>query len=416
MSSSFPERRRRRLHLRHGAWLIACVAPAGAFAAEIYYQPRFELRAEGHTNRDLQPDSVDDEGNMGGYVANAGLQWGRRSQTGEIMVIPSLRYTDYPERSSLEKLEEFLDLKGAHRTARSEFALIGRYARRDAYNAEFPRAGFDPLDPQAPPVDGTGRLIVSLTRTQYLLRPTYTYRLSERRAMTGSLEYQQVKYSTSAATSQVDYTYGRGDVAFRWQYDERSHLDIGPYVARYEARDNSYTSDAFGLRVELNRDVSERTSTGITLRVQRDSNDIRSAGNTTVNESDTGLELMLNLVREAEAGEWRFRLGRSMVPTGAGSVADSDEFHVEFRHAFSPRLSSETALRANRVRARSVRGTGDDRDYASARAALSWALTPTWSLSGGYEATWRDYVADDGDALDHALFISTRFLGLGPQR
>ncbi len=415
MSSLFPERRRRRPRSRRCAWLVACIAPAGAFAAETYYQPRLELRAEGHTNRDLRPDSSDD-GKLAGYVANAGLQWGRRTQTGELMVYPSLRYTDYPERSNLEKLEEFLDVKGTHRTERSDFALLGRYARRDAYNAEFPRAGFDPLDPQAQPVDGTGRLFVAVTRTQYQLRPTYTYQLSERRAVTSSLQYQKVEYSGNAATSQIDYTYGRGDIALRWRHDERSRLDIGPYVARYEASDNSYTNDAYGLRVEYSRDVSERTSTGITLRVERESDDIRSVGNPTVSGSDTGFELMLNLVREVEAGKWRFRLGRSIVPTGAGSVSDSDEFHVEFMHAFSPRLSSETALKASRVRARSDRGAGEDRDYASARAALSWALTPTWSLGGGYEATWREYVSDNGGALDHALFISTRFLGLGPQR
>jgi hypothetical protein len=80
----------------------------------------------------------------------------------------------------------------------------------------------------------------------------------------------------------------------------------------------------------------------------------------------------------------------------------------------SPRWYAGVATRGERRRAHNVLGRGDDRNAASARAGLAWAATPTISLSGGYEFMYRKFVRETGGATDHAVFISLRYQGLGP--
>src|SRR5690606_8506501 len=130
--------------------------------------------------------------------------------------------------------------------------------------------------------------------------------------------------------------------------------------------------------------------------------------------TETAWGAMLRLDARREVSSWRLNVGRRITPSGVGSKANSDELRVEYRRALSPRLFSTTAFRAPRLRSQSDFTRDDDRDEARVELSLSWAMTPTWSISGGYQFMWRDFTEEPGDAHNNAIFLSLIFEGLGP--
>jgi hypothetical protein len=402
MSSSF--RNSGRALLAFGA----AFAGTSAYAAETFWQPSVEARVEGHSNRDLAPDSED---TMAGYFADLELLWGRNTGRSETRIRPRLRFQDYPDRDELQRLEQFLDVSTLYRTLRSETSVVGSYSRRDAYTAEIIEAGFDDFDPDDPSVSETSRLIVDNTRTRVQVRPTYTYRFSERSGITAGLTAETVDYESELPQTQVDFDYMQFETGWVQELDERARITFGPYVSRYDARDDSVTSDGYGLVGRWSRSWTERFRSTLTVRVERTESDRLLP--VVVEESDTVWGATLNIDRRSETSIWRMNVGRTITPSGSGSKANSDEIRVGYERAMSPRLSSTAAVRALRVRSQSDFSRGDDRDYARAELGLRWAMTQTWSITGGYEFTWREFKRETDDANDNALFVSVKFEGLG---
>ena len=391
----------------------ACGAGGYAAAADTYWRPAVEARIEGHTNRDLATtDELEEE--MAGYKLDLGFTWGRDTPRSATRIQPRVRFQDYPDRDDLKRVEQFLNIDTRYRSPRSDVSLVGRYSRRDAYTAELVEADFDEFDPEDPSVSQTSRLVTANTRTRVQIRPKYTYQIGERTGLSVSATAEAVDYETEGEDTQVDFDYWQLDGTWVRQLDPRSQLSVGPYVSRYEAEDASVESDAYGLIVEWEREWTERSSVGITLRAER--NEWTRVIPVTQEESETAWEAMLHLESRAEASMWRVSLGRSITPTGSGTKANVDQFRVAYERALSPRLTSISAVRLLRTRSQTDFNRGDDRDYARLELGLQWAMTQTIFLGTGYEFTWREFNLENEDALNNSVFVSLRYQGLPPQR
>lgn len=414
MSSSFRDIFGTRVRTPSAArWTLLAVSAAlsgTADAAQTYWQPALEARIEAHTNRDLVPE---DEEEMIGYFADLGITWGRETERSVTRIQPRIRIQEFPDRKRLQRTEEFLNFVTEYETLRSEFDLTARFSRRDAYTAEFLQPGFDPVDPSIPLEGGdTGRLLVDQTRTAFSLRPSFTHRVSERNGFSVNVAAEIVDYESSVPVTQVDFKFASVEVAWLRQIDERTSLTFGPFVSRYDADDGGET-DAFGARVTWRREWSERSRVALIFAGQNE--ETTRFADVPVSMDDTSWEALLRLERDTTTGLLRLDLGRSITPSGSGSLSDVDQINLEYRRALSPRWNSKSAVRAQRVRAHNAFAANDDRDTAGLSLSLTWAMTPTWSLSGGYELFWREFVRDNDDALDNAVFLSMTFRGIGPR-
>lgn len=414
MSSSSRNARRARMRLKpcapYALLTAAATFASAGHAAQTYWQPTLEARVEGHTNRDLVPE---DEEEMIGYFADLGVTWGRLTERSETRIRPRVRIQEFPDRKRLQRTEEFLDVITGYDTQRTEFDLIARYSRRDAYTAELLQPGFDPVDPSIPNQSGdTGRLLVDQTRTAYSLRPTITHRFTERNGIAANIVGESVDYQSEVPVTQVDFKFASAEVAWLRQLDERTNLTFGPFVSRYDAEGGDET-DAYGARLTWNREWTERSRIALIFGAQTE-NTTRFV-DIAIDHTDTSWEALLRLERDTTTGLLRLDFGRAITPSGSGSLADNDQINFEYRRALSPRWNSKTAIRAERVRAHNQFAANDDRDTAGLALSLTWAMTPTWALSGGYEFIWREFVRDNDDALDNAVFLSMTFRGRGPR-
>lgn len=413
MSSSFRKAGTRRRLPAALLTAAACTAGTQAPAADVYWRPDFEARVEADTNRDLATrDELEDE--MAGYQINLGLTWGRATPRSETRIRPRVRFQDYPDRDDLQRLEQFLEFDTRYRSPRSDFALFGGYSRRDAYTSELVEADFDEFDPDDPVVSQTTRLVLDNTRTRYQLRPRYTYQLSERTGLQAAVTAEVVDYESEGTTSQVDFSFWQVDGTWVRQLDPRSKLSFGPYYSRYEARDDTTESDAYGLVVNWDREWTQRLRGGLTFRVER--NEWTRTLPAPAEETETAWGAVLNLESRGEISLWRVNLGRQITPTGSGTKANLDQLRVAYHRSLSPRLTSISAVRLLRVRSQTDFARGDDRDYARLELGLQWAMTRTLFIGTGYEFTWREFTQEGEDALNNAVYVSLKYEGLPPQR
>ena len=54
-----------------------------------------------------------------------------------------------------------------------------------------------------------------------------------------------------------------------------------------------------------------------------------------------------------------------------------------------------------------------NQDYVRAELSLSWMLSPTIFVRGGYDYTWREIELDGTSAKNHRASISVGYRGLG---
>ncbi len=274
MSSSFPEQPYpgRTVSLAFALLGIAALSAGTAHAADTYVQPQVELRVEDNSNFNLVPGGSDDS-NVYGYIADAQALIGIATPRSDTSIRPRVRFQEYPDREDLERVELFFDLRSLYEGERSRLLTFGRYSRQDSYNAETPGAEFDPLDPNNPTNPDSGTIVFGETRTRVQVQPEYSYRLTERSEFGVDADFQTVEFDadTGLVQTNTDYDFYAGGGFVRWALDPRNDFIVGAYANKYEAKDDSTETDAYGGRVGYHHRWSDVT--GIEVDVLYEQND-----------------------------------------------------------------------------------------------------------------------------------------------
>jgi hypothetical protein len=409
MSSSYLERSVRLPTLAAVALTGAAVLPYGAAIAEVTVQPAIELRAEASSNPGLNPDSsgTDTEGG----VADLALWINAATPRSLTTIRPRIQVREFSNRD-VEPINAMLDFRTSFRSLRGQFDLNAGYERRDTEVAELPDAEFDDIDPDDPTTPETGRVLVGETRERADIRPRYAYQVSERTTIGSELLYQVVRYS-SEAPDRVDYDYARADAFVSWAISERSDIQLGGYVSKYEATNQFNETDAFGGVIGLVHRWSE--TSGISAEMSVEENEVLFDPLVPALKT-SGWAGKVTSYWQGEISEWRLTAGRNFTPSGRGGKTSSDQLRIQYNRDLSPRWQFTGAARLIRDESIITFGQLQDRDYARLQLSLKWKMTPTWFIRGGYTHTYQDRVTDPRSADDDKVFVSVGYLGLGPKR
>lgn len=412
MSSSF----RKSLELCLGiATVTAGIALplAAASGAQTFVQPQLDLRTEAHDNFDLLPDGTPD-GDIYGFVADASAVIGIATPRSETTLRPRVKLQEYPDRDDLERIEGFLDLRSGYAWERADFLLIGRYAHQDLYNTETLSGEFDPLDPNFDGSADSSRVVVGETRTRFEVAPSLEYQLTERVRGGVAVGYEDVDFDADGPSTQTDYDFGQAKLSLSWALTQLSQIGVDTYVTRYQAKDDSTETDAYGAGLSYNYQWSEVD--GIETRIFFEENDTTNRVPVGFEESTSGWGGSVTAYRKLEVSDWRLSIGRTYIPTGDGGKAESDLLRLQYRRSLSERLAFSAAGRYESRNALNEADARADRDSARADLSLEWFMRPTWYLRGGYSYVWQDREAASGDASDNILFFSVGYKGLQRQR
>jgi hypothetical protein len=414
--------------------LFVLLSGAAAQAQETWIQPEISLRAEQNTNRNLSTVSQNEQ-DIAGYVLDGTFNWGYVTPTSNTRLRPRLRLQRYPDRSDVNSSEQFLDFNTRYQSSeRTTLSLVARYSRRDAFNSELAAAEFDEFDPEDPEVEDTGLVIGANTRTLVRLRPQFQHDLTPLSSIRLQAILRSTRFDDEVERQQVNFDYGEFGADWVRRVDQRNRIAVGPYVSRYETRDDRNTTDSVGANLEWTRDWTPLFETTFVLTVEHTDIELRTEPGVedfefdidtgqffdefgqplqfvTTSTRSTDVGARARGVRRFETSRLQFDLSRRFNPSASGAKVIANEFRVQYDQSLTERLAFTGAVRAFSRRPQGGRG-GAGRDYARSALALEWMVTPTWFVRGGHNYTWQDRARDDSSADNHTVYLEFGYRGL----
>ncbi|HEX4052479.1 MAG TPA: hypothetical protein VHY19_16545 [Steroidobacteraceae bacterium] len=389
-------------------WACFLVVATSAPAAELYLQPQASILQEFDTNLDLEPTGQ--IANMG-YKLDAATLFGITTPLSNFNILPRIRYDEYPNETSLNRLEGMVDFNSAYRTSRSTFTIFGRYDHLNEVDAELPSALYNTLAP-SPTSPSTGEVNLGVTRDNAYVVPKYVFNLTRLVSIGASGTYQNLSYSVTDPYTLVDFNYEQGELFLDRSFTARTDLSLGAYATRYEATSIDSNAHSEGGSAELDYKWSQRTQAQLALQYQRTT--IDQVQPTAFHGSGNTIGGTLAVVWQQETGQYRLNIGRIVTPSGGGGLYVNDQIQTEYDHSFNERLSLVGALLAVRSRGLSANVSTFDQDYGEANLSLKWMMTRTVFVQGGGSYTGLRYTGQRTGANDTA-YVRFGYQGLPPQ-
>jgi len=391
-----------------GALLLLSMSlgPA-ALAAETYFIPRIDASAEWNSNREMISDPLFIQSSTA-YKLLLEARIGRVTPRSDTEVRPRVVAQQFPDRSGVDPIEAYLDLRTIFRTLKGQYFVLGTFSRVDTFTAEYGQAAFPDFDPNAPEVQDTGIILVGKTRTAGQVRPGFTYELSERNLLKGQLEFQKVSYESNVPGSNVGYENARAELTLSRQLVPHTDLGFGPYFARYESGDGSNKTNSYGVTIDVGRAWTETFDTQLNVSFER--SNVTRFQPARVEESTNSWGFEVTGHRRNRVGGVRYSFGRYLAPTSFGERRTLDQIRVQYNRPLSARTYFDGAVRLSRLQ-RLGGLVGDVNDRAIVELNLGRALTRNWAVSLGYRFARSDHTTGSGDADNNGAIIQLTYRG-----
>ena len=393
---------------------LCAVAPAGA--AEIYYQPIVQLSTQYNTNLDLSPLATEKRSGEG-YYADASTIVGIATPTSETNLQPRVLYNYYPSASDRNRLEAFLNGNGRYSWQRDRFNWYGTFDHRDDVNAEQPGAADNnPVNPgTGNETPTTGRTSVGVTRDYLIVDPTYTHSLTPLSGIGVAGEYQRMSYSEQDANHN-GFNFYQGKLFYSRQYDLRTDFGIGVFGNRYDASFLDANSHSAGVTANVGRNWTQVLRSSLSVEVEQ-TKFHETHNDVTTDVTSHPWSAVFNTTYDAGAvTRYSFYLGRTIYPSSAGGLYQTDQVRVQYDHDFTQRLHFQGAVRVFRDQNVSGVVNNDWRNYGTATVRGQYMLTQRIFVSATYNYIYQKYRFDPASADANIINVAFGYRGLERQQ
>lgn len=383
-----------------GAALLLAAPLAGAQAW--IFDPRVELDGIYDDNYRLTPDPGS-QIEVTGAAIDALVTARKETPSSLFEVTPHIRSSYFPDATSEDSTDYYLDLNGVHRTQRTRSRVLAQFAAESVVSSELPAADFPGVDLGQVTGGDAGRVSVRNRRQLYSVQPSFEFDWTERRHLLADAHYIKAAYDNSEF-EQVGFTDIGGGAGIAWDMSRRSTLSVKALGARYSPDDNSPDTTTEGLVAEWRTAPSAVMNFYVRL----------GANHSERNASGTGADISSNSPNGGVGVAWTFQVTRlvldvlrSTAPSSQGAVVDRDELRFRVERDFSPRWTGGFALRG--IRTDGVGSATDEvreRKYYTGRASFEWRMTRQVSLEGAYEYKWQEYRGDPTSAESNGATLS----------
>jgi hypothetical protein len=395
-----------------GISTVALLLAAPTFAAEVYVQPIASVIAQTNSNIDLAVPSNRQQ--VEGYMADAAAVIDVSTPLSETTFKPRIVYEEFPQETTLNQLEAYLDLNSLYRSQRSTFTVYGEFNHEDDINAEVPAAQYNDVVPNSPTTPETGHVYVGVTRDIGYIAPAYTYQLTNLLGAGVSGLYENITYSSNVASTNVNFNFYQGNAFLNWTLSQRMGMSVGGYVSRYDATNLDSTANSYGETLNFNYSWSRLVNSTLTVAYQ--TADISATQPSVFKETVNDWGATFGTGYKGETSQLRLSLGQSITPSSYGSLYLADQIQLQYDRNVTERVTFTGALRALRIVGVSSNLYGDNRNYFQGNLFLKWMITRTWFVQGGYVYTWQKYQTDTGSADNNLIMIKFGYQGLPRQR
>jgi len=380
------------------------ISPA-ASAQSWIFDPRIAVQAIYDDNYRLVSTPGQEIEVTGGGI-DAELATRKEWQASMFEIAPRIRSTFFPDESSEESTDYFLNFLGERRTQRTKLGIRGQYADESVVTSELPVADFPDVGLGQPTGGDAGRVSVRNRRTLYLIQPTLDFDWTERRQLSLEAHYVQADYDDNLV-EQVGYTDTGGSIGIGWNLTQRSTFSIDLLAARYDPDDATGSTTNTGLTAEWRTTPSQVTNFYFRLGGSRAE---RSSSATDAGVDSSSFNGGVGVAWNFQVTQVVIDAIRATVPSSQGEMVDRDELRFRVTRDFSPRFSGFVALRG--IRSEGVdsdTGTAStirERKYYTGRTGFEWRMSRQYALEAMYEYKWQEYEGDADNATSNGVTLS----------
>ena len=380
--------------------VLAVVASLGgaqvAHSSNWDFNPRVELAGVFNDNYRLAQDSAG-KVRADGAMLDASLGMRLLTQTSEISLVPRVTSSYFPNDTSDDSTNGYLDFKGNHKLQKGQYGVDAQYANEEVIFSELLPANFPGVGLGQVVGSESGRVTALNRRELERVAPTMTYDLTQRYHLHLDAEYLHASYDKNLF-EQVGFQNFEARAGLGYDISQQTTF-LGSLIGtRYEPHD-SLATNGYGVQTELQFHPTQIMSYYFRLGALHSQANV--PGGSVSSTSVTGGAGMT----------WTYQITqvvvdalRSVSPSSAGQVQNHNELRFRVIRALKPRLSGFVGARAIRLRSAvggplAVQGS----DYLAATTGLEYQLTRSYRLAGEYDYTWQRFQGEPRAASNSVM-------------
>jgi len=367
-------------------------------AAEWRLEPELRVGYEFDDNAVLI-DFAGTTAKIDGYILEGSATIGYATERTTFDITPTLRSRNY-DAELFDSDDQFLTLNFNHRGLKSNFRILGNYARESVRTAERADADPDVDDPDEIAGDDTGRVFEIGRRNRFWIMPQWSYNFSEKSAIAASVIYTDVDYDDLFFVGAfTPYSDVRFDASLIRGFSARTRGYIKASSRFYEPGNSGVDVDGVAFNIGFERDLAQTTR----FRAEVGVEETKPTGS----ESDSNAVWDINVVKNVETITLLAQYKRTMEGSGGGRVTARDSFNLSVTKQFFPeRLRGGLGVRVYTTdRLSNDPGAFEERDYAQFGAQLTYAMSRTFSVRGDYRYTYIDRSTTAGSDNSNSIIL-----------
>jgi hypothetical protein len=371
--------------------LLCGVQVSAVWAAEWSVLPSIGVKGVYNDNLLLTPLPHDE---TYGYWVSPAAEFAGKTERLEVSGRVAANFVSYYGGQETQFTNVFLPLTLRYKTEKDLLGFTGGFIRDNTLMSELLTTG----------------LVLRFTqRNQWTANPSWTRSVTEKLSVQSSFQLSDTTYENGLRLGLVDYQLFGGSGGLLYQITEQDQIQLsGSYVSFHTTNAPSpFRASIPGANLSLTHAFTE-TLTGTAYGGPSFVSSTTQTVSDNIKDKRTIWPFGASLAKKFESTSIQVNLARNIVPSGFGSLFQTDRAGITVSHDLSETLTASfdgSGYIVSGVTKLASGGTVSERRFFTATPMIAWKFSEWWKLELSYTYRWRG-----GENLPEAMSNATLFM------
>lgn len=296
---------------------------------------------------------------------------------------------DYPANNVLSHTDHYLDFVYTQKNELSQWGMTANLDKDSTLQSER---------------DQTGLVLTRAQRTSNTVMPSWTRNFTEKDSMTLGYTYTDVNYGDSFGGQLLPYRTTDPSLSLGHLLSERSRLDVTFDYSDYKTKNaptlgvGRYHSSTGSAQIQYTHALSESVKMSLAAGLRRTDSTVEQATcdpayilqgcfvipAPPLHTRTNGSLYAASIEKQFETTSVTGTFSRSLQPTGAGGLVQTDRLTMDYNERLTPRLTGLVTVGIYNTSFDTTLASSSTSRYYAVSPALRWQMSELWTLSGSY--------------------------------